>query len=505
MGWRPLGAALVGLAWALNPLSIAFATGGMETSLFVLVALVALSLGAAGTHPVVAAGLAGLATLVRPEGALLAAVIVGWTWTTRRLHGAVDLDGTATSPSEVQSRGQGLACGAVPRDLRATRRAALASAELIGTFRATLAATVSRAIWRAALSAVPRATWQAALAAAVPMAIAGVTLLVCYGSPLPNSVAAKQVAYSRAWPLENAVALLVQAGLPGWSTYLLATLPTATGLLIAACGLVGLALLIRRGVRWLNDQSLAWQPFAAFAALYLAFYVVVGLRGVRLFPWYLVPIEPFYVLGAAAGLASLLTRTSSASRLDASRAVAWRFGSRRPGSWRPGSWHSAAWLGAWRSSSWLAALLVIWQLPALDWHQPLLPAGEALGREQLLLDVGRRLAETLPPTAVVAAPEIGALGYASNLHILDTVGLVSPDALPYYPLPAEQLVTDNAISAKLILDKQPDVIVTLDAFAQRSLLTDATFQRDYQLERAYPASVWQSAELLVFRRANPKP
>ena len=53
--------------------------------------------------------------------------------------------------------------------------------------------------------------------------------------------------------------------------------------------------------------------------------------------------------------------------------------------------------------------------------------------------------------------------------MLDTVGLVSPVALAYYPLPADQLVTDNAIPARLIVDQQPDVVVTLDAFAQRSL------------------------------------
>src|SRR5207302_6293892 len=152
-----------------------------------------------------------------------------------------------------------------------------------------------------------------------------------------------------------------------------------------------LIVLIRRAVPWLQQRSLPWLPFAAFATLYVAFYVVVGLRGVRLFPWYLVPIEPFYLLGAAAGLA----------RVGATR------------------------------REWLAALLVLWQLPAVDWRQPLLPAGENHAREQVLLDVGYGLGASLPQTAVIAAPEIGALGYASNLHILDTVGLVSPVAIPY--------------------------------------------------------------------------
>src|SRR5207302_5725026 len=93
-------------------------------------------------------------------------------------------------------------------------------------------------------------------------------------------------------------------------------------------------------------------------------------------------------------------------------------------------------------------------------------------------------------------------GYASSLRILDTVGLVSPAALPYYPLPREQVLTDNAIPPRLIVDQQPDVVVTLDAFAQLSLLPDAAFGRAYRLERSYPAAVWQSDQLLMFRLAT---
>jgi hypothetical protein len=391
LGWPPLGAALVGLAWALNPMSVGFATGGMETSLFVLLSLGALTLVASGRNLVVAGALCGLATVVRPEGALLAAVVLAWTWWSHR-----------------------------------------------------------------------RQTLVVAVGAGVPILATGIALMARYGSPLPHSVAAKQVAYLPAWPLENAAALLIQAGLPGWSTYLLAALPTAGALAIVAVGLATLVVLARGGIGQLQRQGAAWQPFAAFALLYIAFYVVMGFRGVRLFPWYLVPVEPFYLLAAAAGLA--------------------RLGARR--------------------GAWVAASLVLWQLPAVNWRQPIMPTGEDLGREQLYLSVGHDLAASLPANAVLAAPEIGALGYASNLRVLDTVGLVSPAALPYYPLPADQFVTDSAIPARLISDRQPDVVVTLDAFAQRSLLPDAAFQRDYQLQAEYPANVWQSQELLVYRRVD---
>jgi hypothetical protein len=242
-----------------------------------------------------------------------------------------------------------------------------------------------------------------------------------------------------------------------------AVLPAVAGFILAAFGILAMVGLVRHGLPHLEQRKVPWQPFAAFAMLYVSFYVAVGLRGVRLFPWYLVPIEPFYLLAAAAGLARL---------------------------------------SAWRPGAVLAAALVVWQLVAIDWQRPFLPAGQDLLREQLLLDVGQQLATTLPPTATVAAPEIGALGYASKLRVLDTVGLVSPEALPYYPLPAEQMLTDNAIPPRLIVDQRPDVVVTLDAFAQRSLLTDPTFQRAYRLERTYPAAVWQSHELLMFRRVD---
>jgi hypothetical protein len=302
----------------------------------------------------------------------------------------------------------------------------------------------------------------------VPVVVAASVFLAVYGSPLPHSMAAKQAAYRAHWPLENALAMIIQAGLPGWSTYLLSVLPAAAGLLLAAAGLTGLLALGRLSFSTLRSHGLGPQPFVAFGGLYVLFYVAVGFKGVRLFPWYLVPIIPFYILLASAGLARLSQlrprfRTSMAS---------------------------------------LAGLIVVWQLPAVDWRQPLLPIGSGFGREQVLLEAGQALRVSLPADAVVAAPEIGALGYASTLRILDTVGLVSPAALPYYPVPEDQVVpdADNAIPPRLIRDQRPEAVVTMDAFARRSLLLDGGFRADYRLEASYPADVWASHELWVFRR-----
>src|SRR4030095_5706812 len=84
-GLSPRGAALVGLPGALNPMTIASAVGGMETSLFVLAMLLALSLAARGGDWLcLAAPVAGASALIRPEGVLLGGVVIGWAWLVAR-------------------------------------------------------------------------------------------------------------------------------------------------------------------------------------------------------------------------------------------------------------------------------------------------------------------------------------------------------------------------------------------------------------------------------------
>src|SRR5260370_87527 len=53
----------------------------------------------------------------------------------------------------------------------------------------------------------------------------------------------------------------------------------------------------------LPRSRVARLPSAVFAVLYSGFYALPGLPGVRTFNWYLLPIEPLYLLVAAAGLA----------------------------------------------------------------------------------------------------------------------------------------------------------------------------------------------------------
>ncbi len=440
LGWSRLGAAVVGVAWALNPLSIAFATGGMESSLFVLVTLASLSLAGA-RRSVATSALAGGAILVRPEAGLLAAVVVGWAcWERRRL---------ALGPL---------------------------------------------------------------LAAALPLLAAAGALAALYGSPVPQSVIAKQVVYRQDAPLANLLVLALQAGLPGWWPGMIAALGAVGSVGMAAVGLALLGILLHAASRTvLQRGDLCWQPFAAFGLAYLTFYVAAGAREVPLFPWYLAPLAPLYLLAWSAGLPALGTSYPGVPRgaqhphpLPDGRASEGN-APLTQGEGYPGPAHSAGprgTRGARAHHSWLAAALLVWQVVALDWRQPFSPLGTDRTRERAYEGIGRQLARELPPGAVVAAPEIGALGYASGLRILDTVGLVSPEALRYYPLPAEQLVSNNGVPARLVEERQPDAVVALDEFARLSLLPDPAFQRDYALVRAVPAPIWQSQAVLVFRRVE---
>lgn len=69
----------------------------------------------------------------------------------------------------------------------------------------------------------------------------------------------------------------------------------------------------------------------------------------------------------------------------------------------------------------------------------------------------------------VAASEMGAIGYYCDCRILDTLGLVSREALRYYSDPAEAIVAKYAIPARLMQDLAPEYVVNPEVFMRRTL------------------------------------
>jgi hypothetical protein len=69
---------------------------------------------------------------------------------------------------------------------------------------------------------------------------------------------------------------------------------------------------------------------------------------------------------------------------------------------------------------------------------------------------------------VIAAPEIGALGWAFRGRILDGDGLASPEVLPYHPLrvPDERPSGGvGSIPGRAVAALQPDLLVAMEVLA----------------------------------------
>ncbi len=399
-GQRKTGLA-VALLWALAPMSVTFAIGGMETSVFIFL-LVLTALLYVSQRTLLAALTAALVLLTRPDGALLVAP---------------------------------LAADAIVRRWRARQ----APAPEAGVFVASLA----------------------------PWAIfAG----LYFGSPIPHSIVAKTLAYRL--PPEAALVRLIQHyGTPFFEQQALGNYWPLAGF-----GLY-LALSLTAGWAAVRANSRAW-PVVLFPWLYFAAY---SAAHPLIFRWYLAPPLPFLFLFILLGL----ERLAGAIR------------GRQPGAGRA---RLAA--GVWAA---VVASYLLLSLAAWTWrpdHGPSRPAPEMAWHalELHYEAVGRQLAGQVTPQTVIAAGDVGALGYYSNARILDTVGLISPEASRYYPLPPDLYAINYAVAPDLIADYAPDYVVILEAYGRNGLLKDRRFTSTYTVAWKINTDIYGSDGLLVMRR-----
>ena len=126
-------------------------------------------------------------------------------------------------------------------------------------------------------------------------------------------------------------------------------------------------------------------------------------------------------------------------------------------------------------------------------------------REAAYFATAERLRPVLTPGATVMGSENGALGWGLRGRVLDTVGLVTPGAERFYPIPASQFVIDYAVPPQLVLAMRPDFFVSLEVFIRRSCLVDPAFQAAYAVDESLSdrsQSTFGSQGLLVFRRVH---
>ncbi|UCC68847.1 MAG: hypothetical protein JSV79_02670 [Armatimonadota bacterium] len=294
--------------------------------------------------------------------------------------------------------------------------------------------------------------------------------LLYFGSPIATSVLAKNVVYLI--PPAEAVrqfahhwTTLIGLNLYGRPAYLVA-------LVLFALWLWGLATTLRRGARTAT--------VFLFPVLYLTAF---ALANKPMFRWYVVPLEPFYLLGLGAALHRLLGLPSAISRRRMAHAGLVVI--------------VAAVLCA------RALSLNLLPDPGRAW---LTPKRVQLDREQLYARVAADINRSFPidPHTTIATPEIGAFGYHSRARILDTTGLVSPEAIAYYPIdPALCPECNYAISPDLVRDLKPEMVLALEIFIRHSLLPNEWFDANYTLAMPpYHTDTFGSKGLLLFRRRD---
>lgn len=396
LGSRAAGIAMASV-WAIAPMSVSFAIGGMETSLFIAL-LTATLYALCHDRPVAAAAWGALSLLTRPDALLL--VLPAAAERVRR-----SLPRSRLNPDPLPIR---------PAE--------------------------------ALVFALPLAAW------------AGLATLA-YGSPLPHSILAKAAAYRL--PPEAALVRLLQH----YGTPFLEHLTFGTGFI--AAGLLLYPVLFGLGaLRALRLRPSGW-PLFAFPWLYL---LAFALANPLIFRWYLAPPLPAYMLGIGLGLARLAADL------------------RRP-----------RWI-------WLPLIAAL-AFTAHGWtlrpdHGPQRPAPTMAFIELELLyeQAAGALRPQIAPGQVLAAGDVGVLGYVTEARVLDTVGLNSPVALAHYPLDASLYAINYAVPPRLILEQQPDYLVLLEVYGRLGLLRDPAFQAAYALIERLPTDLYGSDGMLIFRR-----
>lgn len=284
--------------------------------------------------------------------------------------------------------------------------------------------------------------WKAALVAAIPLFLWVTFATITFGSPFPNSVAGKLSLYvgELETPIRDRIGQLIGSTHP-----------------IAMLGAIMLIAVAFIGYRWLwrtqrkGEIESVW--LIAVVALYLFFTP-------RIFFWYLAPLYPWLFLLLVAGGMSLLRR------LSISRTALYA---------RP---------------AFVVIACVLLSLPMLykSWnywreHQIVFEHVHRAIGEYLSVQVGK--------DEIVAAEDIGYMGYLSKARILDRDGLVSPVARRY---------NESGDHGRLLFDLRPQWAVIADGYERNAFTSDSTFRVMYHEVEHF---AYEQVSYRVYRLTSP--
>lgn len=301
-----------------------------------------------------------------------------------------------------------------------------------------------------------------------------------FGSPIPHSILAKSLAYQL--PQNAALVRLLQH----YATPFLGHL--TFGVSWIGVGLVIYPFFFAIGARAAIKENRQLWPWVAYPWLYFAAFAAANPL---IFRWYMTPPLPSFIFFIFMGMESIL-KTSIQSGADHVGTPGWRA----------------------RVNQILLPLVLLLPLALTikGWtlspdHGPTRPAPtmawfklENIYRQAadiLTQEIGEKPDSPLP---ILAAGDVGVLGYYTPTHILDTVGLNSPQTLDYYPLDEAFYTINYAVPPDLIYDHKPDFIIILEAYGREGLLKDARFIDQYSLLQKIPTDIYGSDGMLILER-----
>jgi hypothetical protein len=309
-----------------------------------------------------------------------------------------------------------------------------------------------------------------------------------YGTPIYHSITAKAAPL---YPLPRGAALRdVWAAIQVWTSGgVFPTWPLLAAVLLVAAA-VGYVLTLRR------EHRVSWFTFmpAAFLLILVLFYWV---SNPLMFGWYYPVLETLWFASLAVGLILL------------ARAVA-QLSPRRPGLSGASRRVASAWVIR-------ALLLLILGYPVLRAPARQLVQGESPFRMttesdsvRLRVEAYREAAQWLnhvtPEGVSLVGAEIGSLGYYYKGPVIDACALVSPEALPFLPVPDSERYSPGcgAIGRALVRRLQPELIVSMGTFAGKSLSNWDWFWVNYSRLRQIPLphSLWGTRTVDLYVRRN---
>ena len=294
-----------------------------------------------------------------------------------------------------------------------------------------------------------------------------------YGTILPQSIEAKRYSF---------------LGVPGMALYVMAYtavemfVPPGLAKDYAVAGGGFYFILMLSAICWFKLGSIQRH---GFLALFSLFYVLAYTFGNPfMFDWYVVPYQPAICIGVVVGSSKLLELST-------------------------------------RYRNYISALLVvsILSFSFLRYHlggeQSFLSIAykpedtknyfrkELFGpkeREDKYLEIRHELGEKLNG-AKVLAPEFGAIAYASEAHVISSIGHVNPEVTEFFKNNPE-VKTGPDISVELIKHLDVDYIISIDKFLD-AVLGDKWVNENYKIVSKKRSRIFDSEFIYAFEKINP--